>query len=219
MSETGKTRTRRAEKRRVSRSGAQAESRVPAGLARTSVYRRVPAAIRSRLDKAILLHPDERATLEAVAAEFKLAERYRITPTALQTYARKLEQLIRPVLTSQLIAAALGCLPESYRQQLVDGSQVLLLSRIVQGLTTGDESGLPVADLAKLASILSAVAGRTTTARARTRGAGGKPTSASKDADAPVSAADPAKMAEAVRMLYGLSWPPAAESSQNKAEK
>ena len=84
---------------------------------------------------------------------------------------------------------------------------------------------LPVADVAKLASILSAVASRTTAARTTAARTTPAPSPAgrtrtqgavkSKEADIPISATDPTKMAEAVRMLYGLSWPP-PEASEEK---
>lgn len=183
------------------------------------LYKRVPAAVRSRLDRAILLRPENLATLEAIADQFKLAERYKVSLAALRTYTGKLEQFVRPVLTSQLMAGVLGCLSEEYRQQLVAGSQVLLLSRVIKALTADGEAALSVADLAKLASVLSSFAGRATTARAKTDRARGKRRGNNEDAGAALSAANPTKLAEAVRTLYGLSWPPGDETATGVAEK
>ena len=186
---------------------------VPAWLQRSLVYKRLPPAVRAQLDEAILLRPAEHATLEAIAKRFQLAERYQISLPVLSAYARKLEEFVRPAMTSQVIAALLGCLPNRYRRQLVAGTQVLLLSRVVQALTADKNKALPVADLGKLASILSAFAGRNAGGGRRARP---RDTQASKGGQTPEHsvAADPTKLAEAVSMLYGISWPPASPSPE-----
>jgi hypothetical protein len=184
-----------------------AEPRVAAALVRTSVCRRVPVLIRQQLDRAILLRPDDAPTLEAIARKFELAERYGVTLASLRTYARKLEELVRPVVTSQVVAGVLGCLPEEYRQGLLAGSRVLLLSRIVQALSGHDGASLSVSDLGKLATILSAAA-RAAPAPSEPKRPAGKGARRTRDADTSLTPSDPTQMAEAVRLLYGLSWPP-----------
>ena len=189
---------------------------VPAWLARSSLYKRVPAAVRAELDDAILLRPTNCATLEEIAEQFQLTERYKVSLPMLRTYARKLEELARPVMASQLIAGLLGCLPEGYRQRLVAGSQVLLLSRVVQALTAEDDSGLSVADLAKLASILSALAGQSVLSekkRGRSRSKASGEHERDSDGDRPAAPANPTKLAEAVRAIYGISWPPTPDAA------
>lgn len=191
-----------------------------AALQRTSVYRKLPVAARAALDRDLLTRPPGRATLETVAAHHQLEHRYGIQARALRTYARRLERLVRPALASQLVSGLLGCMPEAFRQQLIAGSQVLLLSRVVAALLDDargeDEEGsgrsLSAADLAKLASVVNAVAGRSRS-RGRSRpgrredGSPGAPSGASTPG-APPDEPDPEKISRAVRWLYGLDWPP-----------
>jgi hypothetical protein len=193
----------------------KASVRLPIGLARTSVYRRVPETVRPRLDEAILLRPSECPTLEAIGRKFRLAEEYGVTHKGLKTYASRLERLVRPVLTAQVMAGALGCLPESYRQQLVAGTRVMLLSRVVQTLQGREPSSLTIADLAKLASILSAVARPGTDTEG---GVSRRPRSGCPDrphgAERAVPRDAPARITEAVRLVYGLTWPPEDQPSE-----
>lgn len=184
------------------------ESRVAAALLRTAVFQRVPVAVRRELDRLILLRPDEAATLKAIADRLELNSRFGVTLDSLKTYARRLEQLVRPVLVSHVLAGVLGCLPEAYRREMLDGSRVLLLSRVVKALSADERDSLSVADLGKLGSLLS-TAGRSPGTSHRS---GGTPERSTRDTDPPVSSSSPVEMAEAVRMLYGLSWPPEEES-------
>jgi len=195
-----------------------AEPCAPARLTQSSVYRRVPAAVRCRLDQAIVLRPADCTTPEAIAEKFDLEKRYGVSLSVLRSYARKLEQFVRPAVASQFLAGVLGCLPESYRRQLVAGNQVLLLSRVVQALTAPGESGLPVSDLARLASLLSSFARQTRATPGPTCPHQSENTSEKKGPDTPVTDPDPTRLAEAVRTVYGLPWPPdaagAAETPQ-----
>jgi hypothetical protein len=181
---------------------------LPAWLTRSSVYKKVPVAVRGRVDEAILLRPAKCATLEQIAEKFELAGRYGISHSALRSYARKLEQFVRPAVASQLMAGVLGCLPEGYRQRLVAGGQVLLLSRVVQALSAEGGAELSVAELAKLASVLSAVGSRSRSPAAGAKAAPHTRSSSAGEVDPKPPTGDPAKLAEAVRMLYGLPWPP-----------
>ena len=88
---------------------------------------------------------------------------------------------------------------------------MLLLSRVIQALTADDAKALPVADLAKLASILKAVSGQAV--RGRRRRSRSR-TSSSGEVGSRGTTAEPAKVAEAVRMVYGLPWPPMSEAEQ-----
>jgi hypothetical protein len=180
----------------------------------------MPVGERGRLDRAIILRPEGLGSLEAIARHFKLAEKYDISIAMLRTYAGKLEELVRPAVTSHVLAGVLGCLPESYRKQIVAGSEVLLVSKVMQALNgDGGAPGaggggnpaapLSVADLAKLASILVSLArrrGRGDRAVSRTNPRGeGEP---AEPAGACGTPSGPIKLAETVRLLYGLSWPP-----------
>ena len=186
----------------------------PRRLVRSMVYRKVPVAVRSRLDKVILLRPAGLTTIEAIAEHFRLAGRYGISLASLRSYARKLEAFVRPIITAQLAAGILGCLPSTYRHQILAGSQVLLLSRVIQALSADDEQhALSVSDLARLASLLKALAGRHVSL-----GVGRK----LSPPDHPRRCGDPSPrnekarsgLAEAVHALYGLTWPPADPNSQ-----
>jgi hypothetical protein len=184
-------------------------------LSRTQVYKQLPGHMRSKVDRVILLRPKRCSTLEAVAEQHQLEERYGISMKALRTYARKLEKLVRPAAASQVLAGVLGCLPESERKRMLAGSEVLLLSRVMQALCGDQQQALDVADLAKLSSILCSVAKNS-----------GKPASEKKtgrepdrqntrgnDNPAPQS---PAKLAEAVHLLYGLNWPlPSGDNTES----
>jgi len=188
--------------------GRGAGTLLPEWLTRSSIYKKVPVAVRGRLDEAILLRPAKCATLEQIAEKFELSQRYGLSHSSLRSYARKLEKFVRPAAASQLMAGVLGCLPEGYRRRLVAGGQVLLLSRVVQALSAEGGAELSVAELAKLASVLSAVGSRSRLTADRAK-------AAHKDRPLPTGesgpkspAGDPVKLAEAVRMLYGLPWPP-----------
>lgn len=175
-------------------------------LARTSLYRRVPTSIRRQVDRALLLRPEACATLDAVAARFKLGERFGVTREALRTYARRLEGLVEPVIAGNLVAAILGCLPESYRRRLADGGRILLLSRVVQALTQG-QAKLAPADLAKLAGLVAAVDGKTTIRPEKSKAYKPGKALAQRSRRQQPTLADARNLAEAVHMIYGLDWP------------
>jgi len=199
---------------------------VPPGLARSAVYRKVPLGVRCRLDRLILLRPKGCATDEAIAKRLMLTERYGVSVTALKRYARQLEELVRPMVSSQLIAAIMGCLPPEFRRSVTDGSQVLLLGKVVQALNGLDDNGdkmpnrtLSVADLAKLATVLRAIR----PPKARLDGGGEMPNAGELDerqGDNPNTLrGDSGVLAATVRTAYGLSWPlPTDESQQGGSE-
>lgn len=172
----------------------------PTDLAGSALCRRVPAEVRSQIDSAILLRPPELATLELIAARFQLKEQYGVTPAALRAYARRIEELARPVATARLMAGVYGCLPAAQRRKLLAGSQVLLLSRVIQVLSTEGDTALSVAELARLGSIVSGMAGRKATRNP-------KPAKDSKNrtrgrAEIPADGGD---IAALVRQVYGLN--------------
>ncbi len=149
----------------------QIGSRASTWLTRSAVYQRVPLEIRNKLDEAILLRPAGCQSVASIAARFQLKERYGVSTRVLAAYAGRLERFIRPAMTSQVMAGVLGCLPERYRRQLVEGSQVLLVSRVIQALSDDESAAaLSVAELAKLAYVLASFVGR---ARAQPRGGAG----------------------------------------------
>ncbi|NLX14568.1 MAG: hypothetical protein GXY44_13075 [Phycisphaerales bacterium] len=187
---------------------------LPVWLARSSVYRRVPVAVRSRLDAAILLRPQDCPTLEAIAVKYQLAERYGISRAALRVYAGKLEQLVRPRVASQVLAGVLGCLPVSYRRKLAAGSEVMLLSRLAQTLSNDNPSSLTVADLAKLAGLLKALGQTCITDHARKPRREKNRARALSAPESESAVSDSDRIAEAVRTLYGLSWPTDRKSEE-----
>lgn len=179
-----------------------------AGMNRSVVVRRVPPVVRRRLDRAILLRPKGLATLEAMDAALGLSG-FGVSAAALRAYARRLERMVRPQAMSQLLAEALGCLPAAFREGLLAGGQVLLLSRVVRALA--DEKGEPlaVADLVRLGTVLSKLspvrrgsrrAGRSIKGR-RDAGAGGG-----------------TELAGAIRAVYGLDWPAESPASPGHDE-
>ena len=92
MGQATGSRTAKRRKRASAKPDGGFGSEAPPALARTSVCKRVPIAVRTRLDEAILLRPDDCPTLEAIADKFALTDRYGIKGPALRTYARRLEQ-------------------------------------------------------------------------------------------------------------------------------
>jgi len=177
-------------------------------LSRSSIARRLPVNLRTRLDEAILLRPKGLPTLEAIAAHFDLA-RYRISPAALRAYARRLDALARPVVTGQILAFILGCLPRRYRRRVLAGTESLLLARFTQALSADRSTPLPVADLARLGSVLSAMTRPRPSRRdPKTIRTHGKLSSETR------GEMQTAKFQAVVRDLYGLRLPaPSRESA------
>src|SRR5688572_13036071 len=178
---------------------------VPEWLTRSAIYKQVPIRVRRRLDAALLSRSADNASMEAIAANLKLST-YGVSVAVLKKYAVRLEKWVRPSLTAQLLAGVLGCLPKDYHRQIVDGSQVMLLSRVIQALSADSKHALPAADLAKLASILSAFGAATSKAAAQSMNKGAKKGSKEPESE-PTATMDDASMARAVRGLYGLTWP------------
>lgn len=174
---------------------------IPRWLKQCAVYRRVPTAVRARLDQALLLRPPKLASLSAIAGKLELSK-YKISPAALKSYAQRLERLVKPAATSNLLAGVLGCLPDAHRRQLVAGGQVMLLSRVIHTISCENKVALSVAELAKLASILE------TFAKSQAKAGRGRKTEDRKSAaDSAATIGDPRKLGEAIRMIYGLDWP------------
>lgn len=181
----------------------------PSALTRTKVYRRIPQPQRGRIDAAILLRPPECSTLKAIAQRFEIRKQYGLSYDSLEYYASRLEEFVRPAMTAQVMAGILGCLPERYRRQVFTGSQVLLVSKVLNLINNTDSNAtLTVAELAKLATVLASAAGN-----ARTRDGSPKnnqlplsddPAAPSDDQPAP---ADASRLSAAVRMVYGLGLP------------
>lgn len=195
---------------------------VPPGLARSAVYRKVPIRVRCRLDRLILSRPKGCATEEAMARRLKLTEQYGVSVAALKRYARLLDRVVRPVVASQLTAAIVGCLPPEYRRNVTDGSQVLLLGKVVQALSdqATDGRGVPtqaltVADLAKLATVLRAV--RPSEGGGRSNGSlaqGELKGQGSAGLGGPGGDSD--ILTTAVRTIFGVHWPLPTEESQQR---
>ena len=206
MSTSGKVR----KKKTAGKNSDSVDASVPTQLIRSIAYRRLPADIRCQVDEAILLRPPEYPTPEAIAEKFDLADRYQVSLSVLKSYARKLETLARPVMTSRLLSQVVGCLKEEERQKMVVGGEVLLLSRLCQLLMAEGDSSLSVADLAKLASILVSAGGKTPTSRPQSKGGSSKskPKGDNDGMADETPPADASGLSEAVHRLYGLSWPP-----------
>ena len=198
---------------------------VPPGLTRTVVYRKVPIRVRCRLDRLILSRPKGCATEEAITQRLKLTQRYGVSVVALKRYARQLEKVARPLVASQLTAAIVGCLLAEFRRSVADGSQALLLGKVVQTLNdrVAEVSGKPketlsIADLAKLATVLKAI--RPPGARRKDKGTAvkgelkGRPNAGAADPDEGLNI-----LTGTLRALFGLQWPlPSGESQQRGGE-
>ncbi|MCL2329675.1 MAG: hypothetical protein FWC56_00050, partial [Phycisphaerae bacterium] len=154
-------------------------------------------------------------TIPAILRHFALQEKYDLTADQVEAYAERVEQLVRPEVTSQIMAGVLGCLPKAYRRQLVAGGEVLLVSRVLQALNM-QESGLRVAEMAKLASILLSLGRQSRSEETGRRSRSGKQSQKSGARDVDVNEGDGGNMdgvdsiqlAESLRLLYGLQWPP-----------
>lgn len=199
-------------RRQTASDDTQPELAVAGTLARSVVYRRLPVHVRSRLDSAILLRPKHLPTLEAIAAHFELSK-HGISPAALRSYARRLEELARPAAAGQVLAAVFGCLPGSYRRQLMAGTQVVLLGRVIQALSAQKSEPLTVAEMARLGTLLSAMA-----RSSRPREGVSAKQSHRKLLPAAAAELQPSRIAELVRGIYGVSLPaPAAVPSSIEA--
>lgn len=177
----------------------------PASLTRTSVYRRIPTLLRSELDQALLLRPKGYATLNAVADKFQLVSKFGITPRALRTYARKLEELLRPLFAGQLLASLMGCLPEAYRRQVNDGGDVLLISRIVQALTE-TETRLAVPELARAACVFGSNTGSKNVSHSPKESYGETSSREPVQIEGSSAMKDSNRLVHVTRMVYGLDW-------------
>jgi hypothetical protein len=222
-----RTRRPRAHPRQNARTRRRPEARPPAEaasesapeiLARSAVYRRLPERVRSRLDRAILTRPKDLPTLEAMAERFELQERFQVSLHALRGYAWRLERLARPAATSRIMAGVLGCLPRKYREQLLAGGEVLLVSRVLQALhgdTDGAENNkpgeaiIPVSDLVKLGAILAKLGtrpGLRASPGARKKSKGHRST-------VEEAASASAALNQALKLSYGITWPPRDETA------
>jgi hypothetical protein len=150
--------------------------------------------------------------MEQAARELSLRKRYGISMEGLRDYAGKLDKLVRPVIANQLLAAMLNCLPSAIRRQFTSGGDILLFSRMVQTLIGHDASGLATPDLARLTDILTSIPGRPPATVTGTGKAGSGPVQSAADDRIIETPAAPTRLAEAVRQVYGLSWPPAPPS-------
>jgi len=178
-------------------------------LVRTLVHRRVPLSARRKLDRAILLRPEGCRTLDAIEAKFRLTNKYGVSRTSLRTYARKLERVAEPIFAGNLAAAIMGCMPATYRTDVAAGSQIILVSRLVQALTKKrPESGLEVADLVRLASALrSATSTLNAVKTGGTRGCGHNSDGREKMGKTSLCAASLPTLTEVLRTAYGLELP------------
>ena len=175
---------------------------------RSPVYRKLPVRTLARLHEAIVLRPAGMNSAAAIAAHFDLPGRYGISVAMLKTYAARVEEMVRPAVTSQVLAGVLGCLPESHRRRLIAGSEVLLVSKMLQALEHAG-TALSVAEMAKLGSILGSL-GRRESRRIQRPSSSGTPdaSDSSVESKGHGTRQSPIKLAETVRLLYGLSWPP-----------
>ncbi|MEP0841374.1 MAG: hypothetical protein HRF43_01530 [Phycisphaerae bacterium] len=168
-------------------------------LSGSAICRKLPLPVRMRLDSALLRRPAGLKTLEEIARRFDLAG-HGISITTLRSYARRLEALARPAAAGQVLASILGCLPPGYERRIRMGTQVLLLSRVVQALA-GGESALSVAELVRLGSLLAALA----------RPAGASAAPPPKKSSCPqahrrkADALPPERIRELIRDVYGLN--------------
>jgi hypothetical protein len=128
--------------------------------------------------------------------------RFGLKPELLEEYATRFDALIRPIASSQIIAGILGCLPASTRARMLKGNQMLLLSKLAQVLVEAQEVKLESGEMVKLAGVLRSagqVQRTETGSSARSKGRPSNPDAALFDHD---------RFGRAVRVLYGLSWPP-----------
>jgi len=169
----------------------------------------VPLSARRRLDRAILLRPEGCRTLDAIEAKFGLTNKYGLSRANLRTYARKLEGIAEPIFAGNLAAAIMGCMPATYRTDVAAGSQIILVSRLVQALTKKEpESGLKVADLVRLSSALrSATSTMNAVKTGGTRGCGHSSDGREKMGKTSSFAASLPTLTEVVRTVYGLELP------------
>lgn len=168
-------------------------------LTRTVVYRRIPFAERQRLDPELLKASSNRAALEALWRKERLHERFGIGLPALRTYVRRLEECVRPALGAQIVAALLGSLPREYRRRVMEGSAVLLLSRMVAALSLQTSEPLSASELARLGGILRGL-------RSTRCGVARRVSETSRRGSTETMSPD--RLAQAVRAIYGLDWPP-----------
>ncbi len=194
---TVKSETKRRPRR--GRAGDGSPGHVAEALVASPVRQRIPDRIRVKLERALLERASREDSLEEIARKFEL-ERYGISMEMLSGYAATLDELVRPVASTQIVAGVLGCLPASFRSRMLRGNQVLLLSKVAAILWESRESQMEVGELLKLATLLRAAA------QTRRQQAGGR---RGKEGGSPKEAAlfDMGRMGGSVRALYGLSWP------------
>ncbi len=177
-------------------------------LAHTDVYRLVPPKVRGELDAQLLARGAEPAAREQIMAKLGLAE-HGVTLEQLAAYAAALEELARPVVTSQVMAAVLGCLPRVYRRRLLVGSEVLLISRVLAALS--DEQNLSVPELGRLAAVIRSLGG----SRRRRSAAEPKPKTRGRRGEGGMSHE---QLARSVRLLYGLELKKEAGGEETGSE-
>ncbi len=195
---------RKVRKKAASRIAGRRDTRAPGSITKTKVFRQLPVALRMKLDRALLASVPGRHGVKPLIERFAL-EPYGITPAALLRYARLLHEAVRPAATSQVMSSLLGCLPDAQRQSLLEGSRVLLLSRVIRVLSEAGAESLSVNDMQRLASILKSMGDASSRGLRRS-----SPDISSANANSHNKEGFPEPgeaLAESVRLLYGLPWP------------
>jgi len=122
---------------------------------------------------------------------------------------KRVPEAVRACLDATILTvvnALFGCFPDKYRQKLMAGREIILVSRVLQVLCGDENNRLSVAELAKLASMISSYGGRSTTAEKPARRASQKSTGHNdQEKEAGAVSPDSARLAETVRTLIGLS--------------
>jgi len=156
------SRTRRSEKREKSKLPPEvsAEDGVswPLGafdrIARTRVYRLLPAGERAELDAAILVSTADCSTVVTTAEKLGLAERFGVRMTDIRHYASLLESFARPIMAALAVSALIKALPRRLTTGLHRANKVLIWSRLVQRLSDPESERLTASEFARIAALL-----------------------------------------------------------------
>ena len=123
-------------------------------LQETKLAQCMPDDARRELDEILMRKPGARPSVNQLWKDMQLKERYRVSRETLREYARRVRALAARAMCGRVskVLARLMAMPIDQTEELMDGGQILALSRMLEVL---EEQNLAPEQLMKVAEALS----------------------------------------------------------------